>query len=54
MKNIGTGKYLRYRKEFNYYLTCDTESTLNFTNDNYFKFIRMYREMIHNENNEIY
>ena len=53
MKNIGTGKYLRYRKEFNYYLTCDTESTLNFTNDNYFKFIRMYREMIHNENNEI-
>ena len=53
VKNIGTGKYLRYRKEFNYYLTCDTESTLNFTNDNYFKFIRMYREMIHNENNEI-
>ena len=53
MKNIGKGKYLRYRKDFNYYLTCDTESTINFTNGNYFKFIRIYREMIHNENNEI-
>ena len=54
MKNIGTGKYLRYRKDYlNYYLKCDTESTLYFTNDNYFKFIRMYREILHEENNEI-
>ena len=54
MKNIGTGKYLRYRKDYlNYYLKCDTESNLYFTDDNYFKFIRMYREMLHEENNEI-
>ena len=54
VKNVGTGKYLKYKKKDNKnILICDTQSIFDITDDNYFKFLRMYREIIHNENSEI-
>ena len=54
LKNVGTGKYLKYYHNDNKgYFACNTNSISELNNDNYFKLIKMYREKLPNESLEI-
>ena len=54
LKNVGTGKYLKYYHNDNKgYFVCDTNNISELNNDNYFKLIKMYREKLPNESLEI-
>ena len=54
LKNVGTGKYLKYyHKDNKGYFACNTNSISELNNDNYFKLIKMYREKLPNESLEI-
>ena len=54
VKNVGTGNYLQYRNGVNKTkLTCEKKTIFDLTDDNYFKFIQIYREILHKENSEI-
>ena len=54
VKNVGTGKYLKYISEnAKSKLICETKNIEDLKDENIFKFIRLYREIIHNENSEI-
>ena len=54
VKNVGTGNYLKYiHGNDKSKLICDTKNIEDLKDENIFKFIRLYRESIHNENSEI-